>query len=1536
VKFCRMILVALWAVPALVFGQAKPHVILLTESRGFHHPVTERAQGGHPALVESTFTELAKKTGLFTVECTQNAADLTAEKLQKTQVVIFYTTGILPVDTTMLDAWVKNGGSFMGIHSATDTFHITPEHPDPTYIKMIGGEFDGHPWTQDVTVTFKALDPNNPIAKPYAPETTQQEEVYQQKNFDPKSVRVLIGLDMEKTALKEPLFIPITWIKEYGKGKVLYTEIGHRPEDWTNPKFHEQLTAAISWLTGKIKIDATPNPEVSAKEEEIARKAAAKQSPAVAPKANGYHQKGQKVDYVPPAANAKPAAEPGLPAIVDGFSIHSFVRAPDFHSPSSMAVSADGRVFVSEDEYNSGPDRRPGICRVKMCVDSDGDGKADKITVFADHLNAPQGLTFVGDTLYVVHAPFVSAFRDTNGDGIADERVDLITGLGPAPVDLVHHIPSGIRMGIDGWLYISVGDKGVALATGRDGRKIRFMGGGVVRVRPDGTEMEIFCHGTRNIFDVDVDPYLNTFTRDNTNDGMGWASRLTQMQRDAEIGYCTLFVNFGDEIIQPMADYGGGSGTGGIYVHEPAFPGKFGNSLYTCDWARGVLYRHDLTPAGAGFTVNQENFVTGGLPTDVDFDGRGRMYLCNWDRRGWGASDPAGAVYLIQAKGQPAAPVFPNMKKASRADLLKYLVNPSATWRREAQAELLVRGCDASTISALKEMARDTKQPLWARVAVIFTIAQSQGLNAQEFLASLSADSSVREFALRAMGDRDPVLARTNANIFAAALQDSDPRVRLQAAIAVGRSGRVDLAPHLIAVAADRDPRTAHAGMQALRRLRADQACIAAIHEHKSAGTVAGALRAMREMHTLAAVAAADEFVKHEKEPALRKEAITCLARLYTVEGDWKNDWWMTRPDTTGPNYKPLAWSESPAVGKAMATALHDTDETTARYAIEVAGRCNVKEAAPDLAQIATADSPVRADAVRALIHLKSSTPDVLAALEKVVLSDKFDLDIRGAAISALGSVESAEARAIIIHLIAQLDTAPSVIASLLDRACDIISAHAAPADGIDALSPMLAAKQRSPRIAAATALLRSDNAAAKSRVAELWSQGSAEYLEAVLTAITRIPVDSAKNYHDQILTLLADNRRLVRHAAIAATGHLANPADIKQLIALAGKSSDRDSVALALIELAPEKVPNDEVIPVAQTLADTAAALAGGTNQEDYGKVLSAAQKYLTDARIPKDQATRWITSLKRSGVIVQYNHTEPLPIATGKDGLLEVYPPEQTAGGPFKDFAYGGKTWTWKPITVTDPAGVLEVPMPGNTIEYFNTVIDVPASAHGLLSMGSDDALAAWMNGEKIHTNNTDRSLKADVDQVAVSLHSGPNVLLLKVKNNAGPAGVQARLRWRVGEMEMTELPGLPKRIPGNADRGKALFTSAGCVKCHTVDAHEEPKGPFLGDAGSKLDLKYICESITKPSAKIAQGFQTEHLVTTEGADYTGFLVKQSTDEVTIRDAAGKLTTIAKSKIKSRTPLATSIMPEGLVDGMPLDDFSSLLTYLQSLKTK
>ncbi len=250
--------------------QPLPKLILVTQSCDFVHDVVKRDNG--PSRVERTFDEMSRRTGLFAVEWTDDVSTLTPQKIRQARIIVFYTTGELPFNDEQFDAlerWLEEGGGFLGIHCATDTL---VNHP--RYLKIIGARFDGHPWDANATVTIKVHDPDWAATKPFAPSDTLQEEIYQFKDFDPKKVRVLMSLDMERTELKRPLHVPIAWCRESGKGKVFYTELGHRDDVWTNPKFQEHLIGAIRWLLDQDRRDAAPNPGVSAREDEIAKRAA--------------------------------------------------------------------------------------------------------------------------------------------------------------------------------------------------------------------------------------------------------------------------------------------------------------------------------------------------------------------------------------------------------------------------------------------------------------------------------------------------------------------------------------------------------------------------------------------------------------------------------------------------------------------------------------------------------------------------------------------------------------------------------------------------------------------------------------------------------------------------------------------------------------------------------------------------------------------------------------------------------------------------------------------------------------------------------------------------------------------------------------------------------------------------------------------------------------------------------------------------------------------------------------------------------------
>src|SRR5262249_22038872 len=151
-----------------------------------------------------------------------------------------------------------------------------------------------------------------------------------------------------------------------------------------------------------------------------------------------------------------------------------------------------------------------------------------------------------------------------------------------------------------------------------------------------------------------------------------------------------------------------------------------------------------------------------------------------------------------------------------------------------------------------------------------------------------------------------------------------------------------------------------------------------------------------------------------------------------------------------------------------------------------------------------------------------------------------------------------------------------------------------------------------------------------------------------------------------------------------------------------------------------------------------------------------------------------------------------------------------------------------------------------PQDSVVYLTSTYDATIAGTAVLTTGSDDGIHAWFNGKQVLAKDRDRSVVPDADRVTVQLRSGQNVLLIKVNNHTDGSGVQARLRSHPQEFELDELLPIVDKLPTNPDRGKELFNTLGCIKCHTTDSREEPKGPFLGEVGSKFDQKYLAESI------------------------------------------------------------------------------------------
>jgi len=171
----------------------------------------------------------------------------------------------------------------------------------------------------------------------------------------------------------------------------------------------------------------------------------------------------------------------------DGFELDLFAAPPEVNYPTAITATPEGNLFVAVDR-NGSLDRERGRGEILKVLDTDDDGQGDHYTSFVDSVDSPRGLVYDGRTLYVVHPPALTAYTDTDGDGVSDTSTTLVEGLGFG-LDFrgADHTTNGLQMGIDGWLYIAVGDYGFLNATGTDGRQISNRGGGIVRVRPDGT-----------------------------------------------------------------------------------------------------------------------------------------------------------------------------------------------------------------------------------------------------------------------------------------------------------------------------------------------------------------------------------------------------------------------------------------------------------------------------------------------------------------------------------------------------------------------------------------------------------------------------------------------------------------------------------------------------------------------------------------------------------------------------------------------------------------------------------------------------------------------------------------------------------------------------------------------------------------------------------------------------------------------------------------------------------------------------------------
>jgi putative membrane-bound dehydrogenase-like protein len=667
--------------------------------------------------------------------------------------------------------------------------------------------------------------------------------------------------------------------------------------------------------------------------------------------------------------------EPNVKA-PDGFKLTIFAQPPLVNYPVCLTAASTGELFVGIDEQGS-LGKEKGRGRVVRCLDTDGDGRADQINTFAK-MDHPRGLIYDNGHLWVLHPPYLTLYKDTDHDGVADRQKRLVSGISTDYVGKrgADHTTNGIRMGIDGWIYIAVGDFGFYKAVGADGRTLSRRGGGIIRVRPDGTDMEIYSWGQRNILDACIDPYMNIFTRDNTNDGGGWDIRFSHIIQTAEYGYPSWYKNFSDEIMPTLADYGGGSGCGGMFYHDTRWPEPFSHGVYTCDWGRSAVFLHNPSPNGATFDAHQETFLAINRPTDIDVDGSGRMYVSSWQGGGFSYSHPnVGYVVQLLPKNYKPEP-FPSVNQLNEKELYALLTGPSQVQNLHAQLEILRRGRSAQRTESLVNIASNTEIPLAGRVAAIFTLKQLDGAKATANLMKLSEQADITEFALRALTDRTSELEGIEQTPFVRALKSDNLRTRAQALVSLGRLGDAsaakDILPYAIAPRLNKQPNQnepnpsaviPHLATRTLVALKPVDTLLAALDtDHR-----ATALNVLKYIHDDKIV---DILISQAKDK-LDLVTITTLVRLYHRESEYNQGWWGTRPDTSGPYFDRVKWSGSDRIESGLKTALSQAPKETVDLVKAVLARHKVK-----ISGLPTGQSTAKADTYNGPIRIPAATGD--------------------------------------------------------------------------------------------------------------------------------------------------------------------------------------------------------------------------------------------------------------------------------------------------------------------------------------------------------------------------------------------------------------------------------------------------------------------------------------------------------------------------------------------------------------------------------
>jgi uncharacterized protein len=734
---------------------------------------------------------------------TEDLKDLNEEHLALYDGLMIYANHekIEPDQEKALLDFVNDGKAFLPVHSASFCFQNSPE-----YIRLVGGQFQKHD-----TGTFVApiVKKDHPVTQSIDTFSTWDETYIHHKLSDDRTV-LMERIEGEHRE-------PWTWVKEHGKGRVFYTAYGHDERTWSNPGFQQLMKQGILWAVGdKVRTQweqfAATIPKLQYRPE---------------PNIPNYEKRNPAPQYQEPLS---PEESARLIQVPPGFDLELFASEPDIINPIAMEWDEKGRLWVIEtvDYPNTVRDEEGvGDDRIKICEDTDGDGKADKFTVFADDLNIPTSMVFSNGGVIVSQAPHFLFLKDNNGDGKADVREVLINGWGTFDT---HAGPSNLRYGFDNHIWGVVGYsgfKGTIAGTPRE------FGQGVYRFAPDVSTFEFLTSTSNNTWGLGFNENNDVFasTANNTHSVyMGISNQMAEGVEGIPLGSIKID---GHYAMRPVTDkvrqvdvFGGFTAASGHNFYSAKnYPERYRNGVaFVCEPTGHLVHIARIRKNGAGFEeedggnlfASADEWVA---PVEAKVGPDGSVWVLDWydfivqhnptpspDRGGYQAVNGPGNAYENPLRDKAHGRIWRVVYRGADADknmslsasepddLVKALSNENQFWRLTAQ-RLLVESKNTDVLPDLYDLVRNNRtdndgqnysatHALWAIDGL--KVIQSGNEAFKVIRDALKHPApGVRKAAIQILS---PIQWTEHDILESGVLDDPDPNTRLAAILSVGKA----------------------------------------------------------------------------------------------------------------------------------------------------------------------------------------------------------------------------------------------------------------------------------------------------------------------------------------------------------------------------------------------------------------------------------------------------------------------------------------------------------------------------------------------------------------------------------------------------------------------------------------------------------------------------------------------------------------------------------------------------------------------------